>query len=72
MDSVFEIAHVHIKALPVDFVLNIDELRIALKFIRAIEFASLNNGDLPPAVVMQPNNPLQEVLQIHDPDELYS
>jgi len=70
--SVFEIAHAHIEDLLDNFVPNIDELRIALKFVRAIKFASLNNGDLTPAIVMQLNNPLQEILQITDPNELYS
>jgi len=44
--------HACIEDLSVDFVPNIDKLRIALEFTRAIKFASLNNGDLPPAVVM--------------------
>jgi len=52
VDSVFEIEHACIEDLPADFVPNIDELRIALEFIRAVQFASLDNGDLPPAVVM--------------------
>ena len=72
VDSVFEIEHACIEDLPADFVPNIDELRIALEFIRAVQFASLDNGDLPPAVVMWLKDPLQEVLQIHDLDELYS
>ena len=64
VDSVFEIEHACIEDLPADFVPNIDELRIALEFVRAVKFASLNNGDLPPAVVMQLKDPLQKVLQI--------
>jgi len=52
MDSVFEIAHACLEDLLVNFVSNVDKLRIALKFIRAIEFAPFNNGDLPWAVVM--------------------
>ena len=58
---------------PVDpeFVPLVDELRTSIYFIKALRCASLDNGDLTEDALARLRHP-QHVLEIEDPNELYS
>ncbi|KAF5386899.1 hypothetical protein D9615_001883 [Tricholomella constricta] len=55
-----------------DFIPRTEDLRIALEFKRALEAASLDNGDLDAAQIHALRNPTQQVLTIDDRDLLLS
>ena len=59
---------------PVDpeFVPLVDELRTSIDFVKALRCASLNNDDLTEDALARLRHPPQHVLEIQDPNELYS
>ncbi|KAF8968972.1 hypothetical protein BDZ97DRAFT_1644451, partial [Flammula alnicola] len=54
------------------FVPKTDDLRIALEFKRALEKASLDNGDLDEEELLRLRNPVTELIDIEDRDVLLS
>jgi hypothetical protein len=55
-----------------DVVPMVDELIHARDFIKVVEYACLDNGDLSTDVMAQIRSPPQDILTIEDPSELYS
>jgi len=55
-----------------DFVPMIDDLKVSLDFIPALEDAKLDKGGLSLAMQAPLGKPIQEVLEINDPNHLFS
>ena len=58
--------------IPADFVCVVDEVQTALEFKRALEAASLDNGDLDEDDLFRLRNPVTEIVDITDKDILTS
>jgi hypothetical protein len=55
-----------------DYIPAVDELKYSLDFIKALELATLDNGDLSEEALFRLRNPPQHELTLDNPDEKYS
>ncbi|KIJ30139.1 hypothetical protein M422DRAFT_268386 [Sphaerobolus stellatus SS14] len=53
------------------FIPAVDDIRLSVEFIRALQAAKLDNGDLDPIILERLRNPPDQQLKIEDEDELY-
>jgi hypothetical protein len=59
-------------AIESGFVLSVDELKTSVEFIRALESASLDRGNLDAEALTRLWNPPEHVLEVSDPNDLFS